>query len=255
MTANRRPPQMRRLVSRLERLDETARDLANVIVTLDTAYDRLMAKGRMVPRRLVEAFRTSIQESMEVAHLFVRGFGAARTTLKANDPKVPRPNPFATDFAAAPERGALALFRMFTLFAVSEVELFTREFAAWWLTPAEIAAFRRSATCARYYKNLARDPVTAKVQLVEWLKPSAPSKGLKWATRMRRIFRCTIDAPVADAFGALIMWRNEFAHLGRRRYDIDWYGPADVGTVMECALMASLILGARLGEASFKRLT
>jgi hypothetical protein len=51
----------------------------------------------------------------------------------------------------------------------------------------------------------------------------------------------------------LIMWRNEFSHLGRRRYRIVWNG-TDLGETMVAWLLASVILGVRLGETSFKRL-
>ena len=153
-----------------------------------------------------------------------------------------------------PQRGALAAFRLFTLFASAELELFVRDFANWWLTSSEVARFQRRHSARKSYPGHARDPVVAKQQIIDWLKPSAPNKAPSWPARARAVFRCQTDAPMAETIVTLIAWRNEFAHLGRRRHRIRWNGTG-VGESMVACLLAFVVLGVRLGEASFDRLS
>lgn len=244
---------MRLLKRRLQRLESPLSEtLGEIIVTLDAAEQRVRHQSAKEPRSLIQAFRRSVDEAIAVAKLFSEGFGAARAQYQQGDNSKRKDKTLR--LLASPQQGALATFRLFTLFAVAESELFTRGFADWWLTPNEIARFRRTATCRRYMRNLPNDPTLAKQQIINWLKPSAPTKAPTWPTRMRRVFRCRIESPLAETMVTLIMWRNEFSHLGRRRYKIEWNG-TDLAECMIAWLFASIILSVRLGETSLKRLS
>jgi hypothetical protein len=121
-----------------------------------------------------------------------------------------------------------------------------KNFARWPHDPANRQA------CRRYVKNLSADRVLAKQRIIDWLKPSAPTRPPTWPTRIRRVFGCRVDRPLAETMVTFIMWRNELSHLGRRRYAVEWNG-TDLGEVMVAWLLASVVLGVRLGEASFRR--
>jgi hypothetical protein len=247
------------LKRRLAALDHVQDRLGHVILSLDPADLRVRRRAAREVRSLVQTLRSSFQEAAVVVQLFSAGFGAHRTELKGGTLRTRRGDAMGRQLrriVSSPNSGASLALRIFTVFAVGELEWFVREFARWWLTRAEIAKFRASPTCARMPKRLAHDDAIAREQIIDWLKPTASSRYLAWGVRLRRVFRCRIDESVTEAFKTLIMWRNEFAHLGRRRHRIRWMasnGP-DIAEAMVCWIMASMVLSVRLGEASFQRL-
>jgi hypothetical protein len=217
--------------------------LGGIIEKLDDVERQVRRRAPAEPRAQIRGLRRSIDEALAVVHLFAQGFAAARAGERS---------PEFVAIAGFPQRGASASLRLFTLFASAELELFVREFATWWLTPAEVARFRRMNTTRGDIRHLAADYAKAREQIVGWLKPSAPSRPPTWPARARHVFRCRVDAPVAEAIVTLIKWRNEFSHPARRRPRVRWNG-TDVGEVMVAWLLAIIILGVRLGEASFRR--
>ncbi|WP_394844962.1 hypothetical protein LZC95_48915 [Pendulispora brunnea] len=232
-------------------MESFVEDLGNVTLALEATEKRVRRESPKEPRALVRAFRSSLDETIAIVRVFSDGFHTARTEYKTRDRSKSADE--VTRLAASPQQGMSAAFRLFTLFSISELELFTRDFANWWLTPAEISKFKRSATCRRYVRHLSPDPAIAKDQIITWLKPSAPPKPPTWPTRIQRVFRCRLDKRLSETMVTLILWRNEFSHLGQRRYRIDWM-TTDFSESMIAWFFASTILSIRLGEASFRRL-